>query len=381
MDSCLHDTVAESAGIIYDDSFALGILGLNTKTCGGWLDYFDPPTAITKWHPAERTPFERSAVPTDFGSQLRAYTADFSRPWVRRVGRIEATEIAPLPRKEIGDDGEIQGSRIALYGCRAGRILEVLKTVVLAEDLPYPTFDGAWFRSPEGRQRALRPYYEVGRFDPEMAAETRYLARRMGIRFIYGDGAFANFQGDFRFKCFEDSYADFKQQITDQAAREGLLTGAHSRTVEIDPGLSIVQGAANVKANSHVFKRVPLLKPMAKDQTGPLPIESGALTPLARRVLIDDEVILLVKNRKARRQITIRLIGGARKARRPPPTMQGQWFLCSHTKRPVLCQLGLYVLQHAAAVHLALQRAWTRRNWLGWKSLRISPRLWRVSGG
>lgn len=234
---------------------------------------------------------------------MRAYTGDFTRLWVRRVGKIEAVEIPPLPREDVGDDGEIEGSRIAIYGCHTSRILEVLEKIVLAEDLPYPTYDGAWFRSPEGRQLALLPYYDVGRFDPNQAADTRYLTRRMGARFIYGDGAFANFQGDFRFKGFENSYADFKKLITDPAAREGLLTGAHSRSVEIDPRLPVVQGAENIRTNSHVFKRVPLLKPITKDQTGPLPIEPGSLTPLARRVMIDDEVIMLVKDRKAETDI------------------------------------------------------------------------------
>lgn len=65
VDSRLRSTVAETAGIISDDSFALGIQGLNTKTPGGWFDDFDPPSEISKWHPGERTPSNaRPYLPT-----------------------------------------------------------------------------------------------------------------------------------------------------------------------------------------------------------------------------------------------------------------------------------------------------------------------------
>jgi len=50
----------------------------------------------------------------------------------------------------------IKGARVALFGAPSERVLEVMETLELAENLPHPTLDGTWARlAPESRKSYL----------------------------------------------------------------------------------------------------------------------------------------------------------------------------------------------------------------------------------
>jgi hypothetical protein len=297
IDSNMKHTVGETAGVIYNDEFLLGMHGLNTKTCGGHMPDFDPPTKIDNWQVGDRQKHQRSAIPTTFGSQLRCYTGDYTRKRTRRVNGTSAVEIAPLP-EAAGGASSLIGSRIAFYGCRRSRFLDLLERIVLDNGLPHVTFNGVWFRRPAGRQEALRPYFEVGCFSTEEFEELVYLVRRAGSRFLYGDRPFVNFQGDYRMKNFIDDDARFKRDIVDYAEARGVGLGVHTRSSEIGRATPVADGCANMEKNLLVMKSTVLLKPMSASDQGELHVREGSLgIGSCITLMIDQEALELAPNK------------------------------------------------------------------------------------
>ncbi|WP_171693954.1 hypothetical protein [Paenibacillus germinis] len=49
-----------------------------------------------------------------------------------------------------GDDARIVGTRIALFGCEAERVLETIEAIELGEGLPHPIIEGVWGKTSPG---------------------------------------------------------------------------------------------------------------------------------------------------------------------------------------------------------------------------------------
>ena len=57
------------------------------------------------------------------------------------------------------EDGGVVGSKIALFGCPAGQVLQKISQIEVAEGLPHPMIDGVWGKVSPG---ATAAYLIVG---------------------------------------------------------------------------------------------------------------------------------------------------------------------------------------------------------------------------
>src|SRR5690606_21695557 len=83
------------------------------------------------------------------GSLLQAYVRNRTLPERRTVFGQPDIPVDPLE----GPDADLEGSRIALFGCPVEEVLPVIEALELEEGLPHPTLEGEWAKtSPEANQ-------------------------------------------------------------------------------------------------------------------------------------------------------------------------------------------------------------------------------------
>lgn len=145
----LDETIGETAGVVADSEFVMGVRPLNDKTVGGWpnehLAYGFGPDLV--WNPYGLQTGEKDewlasnvAAKTTWGSVLRATTYDYSKVRVRQRTNGYKITLGPLPAAE----GRIVGSKIALFGSAPDLALTVLSQIAKEHDQAYPTLDGQW---------------------------------------------------------------------------------------------------------------------------------------------------------------------------------------------------------------------------------------------
>jgi hypothetical protein len=126
----ISDTVGEVIGVVRNDTFAIGMLGMNPKTLGGPVDNSE----------ARDVSRSRSAIQTEWGSTLQAYSIDRTRPRTADVwgGHFKNMPIPPIPGETL------IGSKVAFFGTPASNALDRIGEIELAEGLPHPIHNGTW---------------------------------------------------------------------------------------------------------------------------------------------------------------------------------------------------------------------------------------------
>lgn len=208
----LRDQVSEVVGVAIGGEFAIGLLGLNPKTLGGWADDAE----------GRDTSRGRAATATEWGSSLQAYTFDRSLP--RRVdawgGHFPNMPVLPIA------DETLVGSKIALFGAPAGDALQRIGEIAQAEGLPKPMFQGVWSRlNPE-----LGRSYLIAEFGESNIETMVGYARKGNFLSLYHPNPFASwghYQPSPRY--FPSGEAGLKACV-DHATQAGLLIGVHTLT-------------------------------------------------------------------------------------------------------------------------------------------------------
>ena len=145
---------AISAGVAYDDKFAIGMHMLNTKTIGGWpiefKDEFYPsdlPSDQVRKGP--EVDYSNSAAFSTWGGQISGYTWDYTQETERTIyfGSEVAQTIPELTGYHADEDASMIGSSVGLYGTKVNNTLNVISNIQLTEGLPHPTIDGEWQRT------------------------------------------------------------------------------------------------------------------------------------------------------------------------------------------------------------------------------------------
>ncbi len=208
----IKETVGEVLGIVRNDTFAIGMLGLSPKTLGG-------PTDIDEGRDVARG---RSAMATDWGSTLQAYTFDRSRPRTANVwgGQQPNMPIPPIPGETV------VGSSIALFGVDAAKTLERIGEIEITEDLPHPMYNGTWSRMNKDLGRS----YLIAGYNEENIDEMITYARQGNFLSLYHPGPFKSW-GNYILnpKEFPNGEAGMKM-CADKAKAAGLLIGVHTLT-------------------------------------------------------------------------------------------------------------------------------------------------------
>jgi hypothetical protein len=240
----ISKTVGEIVGVVSNSDFAIGIHGLNDKTLGGWvhedkaLSYYDPSFEYLM-------PFDwNAAYETPWGSVLQAYTYDYTVPRTRYAGQFGTSLWMPdqpvpvIPAGPPGQpsDGEIVGSKIALFGAAPEHVLGTLETLELEQGLPHPTIDGEWQKT---SQKTTQSHFWVRDLNTSNVERAAQYAKDAGLNVIYAirhaRGPWVT-NGHFQFDAgFGGSDAAAKE-LVDKAAALGVQVGVHTLANFIDPG-------------------------------------------------------------------------------------------------------------------------------------------------
>lgn len=208
----IETMVGEVLGLVRNDSFAIGLQGLNVKTLGG-------PADSREGRDVSRG---RAAIRTNWGSTLQAYSLDRSRPRFVDVwgGQFPKMPVPPIPGETV------VGSKVALFGVAADSALERVGEIELAEGLPHPVYEGTWSRN----ARELGRSYMIASFTEETIDEMITYAKRANFLSLYHPAPFKSW-GHYELnpRYFPNGEAGMKM-CADKAKAAGLLMGVHTLT-------------------------------------------------------------------------------------------------------------------------------------------------------
>lgn len=250
----LYQRVGDVLGIAWSRDFAIGVMGLNTKTLAGAPfeyahftaaeDIVDPvPLGGESSRTSRNSYFLSAARVTHYGTLLQFYTRDYTKerffsPY-EYWGSTWKTPVQPLPT----DLGSLAGSKIAVYGVArsreampdenlrdvmASQILDAIAKIEVGEGLPHPMVGGEWAkRSPDSRHR----YMDLEGLTAHNIGEAAELALSAGLRWIYQrEDSWGVFRHGGRYPI-KDVWGGTDEGLAaaiDVAASRGVRVGTHS---------------------------------------------------------------------------------------------------------------------------------------------------------
>lgn len=294
--AAVSQTIGQTVGVVRNDTFAFGMRPLNDKTVGGWpnehLAYGFGPDIV--WNPfglqtGDDQEWLRNnvAAKTGWGSLLRAYTYDYARTRIRERTSGYQVPLEPVP----GQEGQIVGSRIALFGSPPDLALSVLGQISEAEGLPYPTLDGQWQKA---SQAASQSFFVLFDLDTKTAAAASRYAKQAGIGTIYaisGDGPWKS-HGHYEFNDAFGGSDTAAAALVATARENGAKVGVHTLSDFIDASDRYVSPPP-ADAHLAVGGSVKLTRPAAASDTTLHVDAAGPLGPgvAGKRLRIGDEFV------------------------------------------------------------------------------------------
>jgi len=221
----IKETIGEVVGVVRDRDFAIGVQGLNAKTCGGKLVNEEGTTG-------GRT----TATTEEFGSSLQAFTVNQLRDRTITVWNLyQNVPVKALPGFAL------EGSALALFGAAPAEVLPLIGRIEVAEGLPHPAIDGEWIRT---SGVTGQPYLIAAFGERTIDAMLEY-TRRLGFPALYHSGPFKTWgHFDLLDDLFPAGRAGFKRCV-DKGRALGLRVGAHTLTNFITTNDPFVTTAAN----------------------------------------------------------------------------------------------------------------------------------------
>lgn len=275
----LHTTVSRTIGdiigVVREDDWAIGMLGLGDNTIAGppvegdcyemayYIHSPDPkkypvPPQYKEGerfrvggngvsdvafysHPEEyfQMVFGTGAVlEPEFGSTVAYHARDRRKIYTYLWSLLPGFERS-RPRHQVTDpvDADFIGSTVALYACPDELGLPVIESIILAEGLPHPVIDGKWVRDPAG-------------FRPDIAWHGPHdkLIEYVEALGLKGCGCQDEGQGQY-FANRDDLWAgprvEFSdgrrltyKEFTDQAQKRGIKYGLHTLCLFLQEGVS-----------------------------------------------------------------------------------------------------------------------------------------------
>ncbi|MCK0156103.1 hypothetical protein MWU65_02870 [Cellulophaga sp. F20128] len=203
------EKIGQSIGIAYDDQTAIGFMGLNLKSRGG----FEIGT---------RERFGNAAQKIDGGASLTGFVRDRSNyrivdNWEQKLGQA-------VPVND--SDAELVGAKFAMYCIPSKNLTQVLEKIVLEENLPHIKNGDTWNKTSKySTSSKFIMSFNVNNIDACID-----IAQKAGITCIYHGGIFETW-GTFKVseKDFPNGYQSVRE-CTDEAEKHGINLGAHTLT-------------------------------------------------------------------------------------------------------------------------------------------------------
>ena len=226
----IREKIGECVGVVRNKQFAIGIQSLNVKTMGGYPSEendIEPSYEIietgnnidmtAEWKNKKLYRGQTARV-QDFGSILQAYCRN------RNKERIISNWAHDYYVAPAFNDGGVIGSKIALFGCPAGKALEIIGQIELAEGLPHPALDGEWAKT----ARSATASYLIIEFNEKNLDQALELTKKAGLKYLYNGGPFKTW-GHFILneKAFPENWMSMKKCV-DRASAKGIKLGVHT---------------------------------------------------------------------------------------------------------------------------------------------------------
>ena len=262
----ITESVGEMVGVVSDRDFAIGMLGVNAKTLGGWpreyqgLSYASVAVGGNPWGSRQRAVRQghkaARAVITTFGTALHSFTRDFTVERVIETNRIEAAR-APKRRTPAltgarADAGRLVGSKVAVFGVSradagsgdasfrevlAAQALDRVGVIELGEGLPHPIVGNVWAKR---SKKAAAPYLILTDLSTSNLDTAAAWATDIGWGTVYRDTAWGVWT-DGSFGSVRSQFggnASGLQAGIDQAERGHVDLGTHSLFGFIPPSFA-----------------------------------------------------------------------------------------------------------------------------------------------
>ncbi|WP_139218234.1 hypothetical protein [Sunxiuqinia elliptica] len=285
----LSDKIGKSIGVAYNNEFAIGLMGLNLKSCGGF-----------ELIPRER--FGNTAQRTEQGAVLQGFTKNRSVERLENSCLQELTQTVPVN----DSDATLIGSKFAIYGVPAEQLKELIPEIEQEEDLPYLTHQGEWLKN---SLYATSSKF-IMRFNAQNIDDCMEVAENAGITCIYHPGIFESW-GTYpvREKDFPNGYQSVLE-CAQKAKARNITLGAHTLSNFIttnDPlvspvphsglqlaGVTYLEEAISEDATEIMLADIQMAPAYEKDKLDISPEELRANENKNREafaVKIDDEII------------------------------------------------------------------------------------------
>lgn len=203
----LAEKIGKSIGVVYNNEFAIGLMGLNLKSCGGF-------------EIVHRERFGNTAQKTEFGASLQGFTRDRSVLRLDDNCLQELTAAAPVN----DSDASLIGSKFAIYGVPANKLKPVIAEIEQNECLSHPTHEGEWMKN--------SPYATSSKFIMSFTAANidscLDVAQKAGIACVYHPDIFESW-GTYpvRKKDFPNGYQSVLE-CAQKAKARNIILGAHA---------------------------------------------------------------------------------------------------------------------------------------------------------
>ncbi|WP_065219175.1 MULTISPECIES: hypothetical protein [Butyricimonas] len=224
----ISQTIGECVGVVRDSAYAIGLQALNPKTIGGYPtteDDVDPSydifatTSLADVADSVKVLYRgQAAKRTDFGSVVQAYCRNRDKERLIPMWGHSHFSVSAY------NDGGVEGSKIVLFGCPEGKVLDYIEKIELAENLPHPELNGVWMkRAPEATQA-----YIIYPFNEKNIEEAIELTKRTGLKYLYHGGPFSTW-GNFMLnpKDFPNGLDGLKSCV-EKAGLAGIKLGIHT---------------------------------------------------------------------------------------------------------------------------------------------------------
>ena len=219
----LPEADATALGVVRDENYSLGILGLTIKTLAGF-------------EASGRCRFGNAVKQKGENSLLQAFSLDRTR---KRIGQGDI--VAPAIAGET-----VIGSSIALYGCNREDELDVIGEIEIAENLPHPMIDGVWAK------KLKRKYHSklLTAFSEDNIVQCIEFAKQANIHVVRMKNLYESW-GHYRInKDYFPSGLKGLKMCVEKAKAADVLLGSHLR-LHLHPGDEYV----SPKAHPHLAIR------------------------------------------------------------------------------------------------------------------------------
>jgi hypothetical protein len=203
------EKIGQSIGIAYDDNTAIGFMGLNLKSRGGF-------------EINQRERFGNAAQKIDGGASLTGFVRD--RSTFRTVDNWEQKLGQAVPVND--SDAEIVGAKFAMYCIPSENLTTLIEKIVLEENLPHIKNGDTWNKISNYSTSSKF----IMSFKPSNIDACIDIAKKAGITCVYHGGIFATW-GTFKLseRDFPNGYRSVRE-CSDKAEKQGVNLGAHTLT-------------------------------------------------------------------------------------------------------------------------------------------------------